>query len=84
LPVTANAIKSATDGDDFYFFVLEKNATSQLFGSFFGQTGGFSDHVDGGTSRFDAQGIIYTAICANCGGRELPAFSDHSGCVGVQ
>jgi len=74
LPVTANAIKSATDGDDFYFFVLEKNATSQLFGSFFGQTGGFSDHVDGGTSRFDAQGIIYTAICANCGGPRTPGF----------
>jgi gliding motility-associated-like protein len=55
------------DGADFYFFVLEKNATSQLFGSFFGQNGGLGDHVDGGTSRFDANGIIYQAICANCG-----------------
>jgi gliding motility-associated-like protein len=54
------------DGADFYFFVLEKNATSQLFGSYFGQNGGFGDHVDGGTSRFDANGIIYQAICANC------------------
>ena len=32
------------------FFVLEKNATSQLFGSFYGQIGGFDDHVDGGTT----------------------------------
>ncbi len=55
------------DGADFYFFVLEKNAQSQLFGSHFGQNGGFGDHVDGGTSRFDANGIIYQAICANCG-----------------
>ncbi len=39
-----------------------------LFGSFYGQNGGFGDHVDGGTSRFDANGIIYQAICANCSG----------------
>lgn len=58
----------AADGSDFYFFVLEKNAASQLFGSHYGQNGGFGDHVDGGTSRFDANGVIYQAICANCGG----------------
>lgn len=57
------------DGADFYFFVLKKDAASQLYGSMFGQTGGLGDHVDGGTSRFDKQGIIYQAICANCGGR---------------
>lgn len=74
MPVTANAIKANTDGGDFYFFVLEKNATSQLFGTFFGQTGGFDDHVDGGTSRFDANGIIYQAICANCGGPRNAGF----------
>lgn len=56
------------DGADFYFFVLKKNAESQLYGSMFGQTGGLGDHVDGGTSRFDKQGIIYQSICANCGG----------------
>jgi gliding motility-associated-like protein len=56
------------DGKDFYFFVLEKNATSQLFGSHFGQNGGLGDHVDGGTSRFDDNGVIYQAICANCTG----------------
>ena len=68
LPTTADAIQSTTDGQDFYFFVLEKNATGQLFGSFFGQSGQLTDHVDGGTSRFDKQGVIYQAICANCGG----------------
>ncbi len=73
LPVTSDAIQSTTDGNDFYFFVLEKNAVSQLFGSFYGQRGGFDDHVDGGTSRFDANGIIYEAICANCGGRSTPS-----------
>ena len=56
----------AADGQDFYFFVLEKNAQSQLFGSHFGQNGSLGDHVDGGTSRFDANGVIYQAICG-CG-----------------
>lgn len=59
------------DGRDFYFFVLKKDAQSQLFGSHFGQndnvnSNGIGDHVDGGTSRFDANGTIYQAICANC------------------
>jgi len=64
--ITQGAVQRTTDRNDFFFFVLEKNATSQLYGTFFGQTGGFTDHVDGGTSRFDANGIIYQAICANC------------------
>jgi len=66
---TVNPIlKATTDGQDLYFFVLKKNATAQLYGDFFGQNGGFIDHVDGGTSRFDANGVIYQAICANCNG----------------
>jgi gliding motility-associated-like protein len=68
MPTTPDAIQATTDGADFYFFVLEKNATSQLFGSYFGQNGGLTDHVDGGTSRFDQQGVIYQSVCANCGG----------------
>ncbi|HYH15847.1 MAG TPA: PKD domain-containing protein [Flavisolibacter sp.] len=66
---TVNPLQPTTDGEDFYFFVLKRNATDQLYGDFFGQRGGmFTDHVDGGTSRFDANGIIYMAMCANCGG----------------
>lgn len=66
LSVTQDAYQKSTDNSDFYFFVLEKNALSQLYGSFFGQNGGFGEHVDGGTSRFDRNGVIYQAICANC------------------
>jgi gliding motility-associated-like protein len=72
LKTTPDALKSTTDaggtgiGQDFYFFVLKRDATDQLYGSFFGQDGGFTDHVDGGTSRFDRDGVIYQAICANC------------------
>lgn len=73
MPVTPNAIKRNTDasGSDFYFFVLKKDAASQLYGTFFGQedpqgSSTFGDHVDGGTSRFDRNGVIYQAMCANC------------------
>lgn len=69
LPVTPDAFKGTTDGKDLYFFVLKKDAASQLFGSFFGennQPGTGCDHVDGGTSRFDRNGKIYQAICGNC------------------
>lgn len=64
-----NALQTTTDGNDFYFFVLERGANSQLYGDFFGQTGGSAgEHVDGGTSRFDKDGIIYQSLCANCAG----------------
>lgn len=74
LSVTNDAISRTTDGSDMYFFVLAKNAVSQLYGSFFGQAGGLGEHVDGGTSRFDVNGVIYQAICANCGSAPKPAF----------
>ncbi|RBL92594.1 hypothetical protein DF182_08430 [Chitinophaga flava] len=60
-----NAIQSTTDGMDFYFFVLQRDAASQLFGSWFGGNGLY-EHVDGGTSRFDRNGVIYQGICAWC------------------
>ena len=77
MPTTPDAIKPNTDvsGSDFYFFVLKKDAASQLYGTFFGQEDPpegvnnpltFGDHVDGGTSRFDKNGVIYEAMCANC------------------
>ncbi len=72
MPITPDALKSTTDGKDFYFFVLEKDAAGVLFGSFYGEDNGNAigadgtDHVDGGTSRFDKNGVIYQAICGNC------------------
>jgi gliding motility-associated-like protein len=60
-----NALQSSTDSQDFYFFVLQHNATDVLFASYFGGNGTY-EHVDGGTSRFDRNGVIYQAICAWC------------------
>lgn len=86
LPVTADAIQPNTDGGDIYFFVLEKNAVGQLFGSFFGVNSlafpaYFNDHVDGGTSRFDPKGAVYIAICA-CVNSNGAAYPVTSGVVG--
>lgn len=67
LHTTGSAFQSSTDGSDFYFMVLDRNATSLLYGSFFGGNGEI-EHVDGGTSRFDKNGYIYQAVCAGCGG----------------
>jgi gliding motility-associated-like protein len=71
LPVTPNAYKGTTDGSDFYFMVLKENATMIHYATFFGanQTNTPGEHVDGGTSRFDKDGIIYQAICAGCQGQ---------------
>jgi len=77
MATTPDAIKPVTDasGSDFYFIVLKKDADSLLYGTFFGQEDPplsvknpdtFGDHVDGGTSRFDPNGVIYQAMCANC------------------
>lgn len=74
MPVTSDAIKPTTDNNDFYFIVIQKNASQVLYGTYFGQTNGeYGEHVDGGTSRYDQQGVIYQAICANCfGGARFP------------
>lgn len=66
LPVTSNAYDNTTDNQDFYIIVLNKDFQSLVYATFFG--GNASEHVDGGTSRFDKQGIIYEAVCSSCGG----------------
>lgn len=72
LPISNDAFQSTTDGSDYYLLVIDDQASTLVYGSYFG--GGLSEeHVDGGTSRFDKQGIIYQSICAGCGGNsDLP------------
>lgn len=36
--------------------------------TYYGCANGGRDHVDGGTSRFDANGYVYQSVCASCGG----------------
>ncbi len=67
LEVTRNAFQASTDNSDFYFMVLEDDASALYYATFFG--GNISqEHVDGGTSRFDKKGNIYQSMCAGCGG----------------
>jgi gliding motility-associated-like protein len=66
--VSNDAIQKNTDNHDFYFIVLKRDVTQVLYATFFGQNGGLGEHVDGGTSRYDQNGVIYQAICANCYG----------------
>lgn len=77
LPVTTPLtfpLQATTDGTDFYFIVFSKYASNLLFGAFYGRSTPadvrLGEHVDGGTSRFDKNGVIYQAICANCGGNQ--------------
>lgn len=71
MPITPGAFQSITDNCDFYFIVLEPNAASLRYGTYFGQGGGTADHVDGGTSLFSnnstESGVVYQAVCASCG-----------------
>jgi gliding motility-associated-like protein len=78
LAITTDAQQSTTDGSDFYFMVLEADATALLYGSYFGGSG-IAEHVDGGTSRFNSNGVIHQAVCAGCGGSN--AFPTTPGAV---
>lgn len=80
-----NPLPKTADNSDFYYFVLERDARSQLFGSFFGATGTqLGDHVDGGTSRFDKNGVIYQAQCGYCGGGGTAPFPTTPGAWSTQ
>lgn len=73
MPTTGNpnpAIQRNTDGSDFYIIVLERNARALLYGTYLGGNNllGSGEHVDGGTCRFDREGVVYHAVCAGCGG----------------
>ncbi len=74
METTSDAYQDTTDGQDFYIMSLASDASTLEFASFFGELHGGSgtsrgsDHVDGGTSRFDRQSTLYQSVCASCGG----------------
>ena len=72
MPVTSDAIRNSSPyGRDFYFIVLGPGMTTLRYATYYGRNCPLAwegCHVDGGTSRFSRQGIIYQAMCANCGG----------------
>jgi len=68
MPLTANAQQATTGG--FWLSVLTPGMSSLLYASYMGGT---SDHVDGGSSRFDPQGIVYHSVCTISGFNTTPS-----------
>lgn len=68
MPVTQDAFQGTpANGFDFYLTVFNRNFSSQLYGTYLGGNRA-QEHVDGGTSRFDKNGVIYQSVCGGCGG----------------
>lgn len=72
MPITEDAYQKTTSGSDFYFIVLNGDATELVYSTYLGGKSS-KTHVDGGTSRFDKYGIVYHAVCAGC------AFGNETG-----
>lgn len=71
MPITPDAFQSTPpSGYDFYLMVIEREFNSLLYGTYLGSQSS-KEHVDGGTSRFDKNGVVYQGVCGGCGG-----FSD--------
>ena len=84
MPITSDAYQKTTSGSDFYFIVLNGDATELVYSTYLGGNSS-KTHVDGGTSRFDKYGIVYHAVCSGCSfgnatGRSNFRFSNHTEC----
>ena len=71
METTPDAFQSITDGQDFYILCIDEAASRLEYATFFGEIHsgnvyGGSDHVDGGTSRFDKLATLYQSVCASC------------------
>lgn len=65
LDTTPDAYQRTTSGSDFYFIVLAEDASELLYATYLGGTQSRT-HVDGGTSRFDKEGVVYHSVCSGC------------------
>jgi gliding motility-associated-like protein len=70
-PVTPDAFQASTNGSNFYIAVLTEDAAALEYATFMGGMNSSSNHVDGGTSRFDKSGRMYHAVCGACGGNDF-------------
>ena len=78
MQTTPDAFDNSCTTGDFYMAVFDENMTQLEYGTFFGG-GSSSEHVDGGTSRFDRKGVIYQSVCAGCGGfDDFPIFPSNA------
>ncbi len=82
LPISDSAYQSNTDGNDFYFMVLDDALSNIIYATYYGGSQS-NEHVDGGTSRFDKKGIIYQSACAGCGGNSDFPIEPNPGAVSI-
>lgn len=69
MPVTGDALYGTPpNGYDFYLLVIERELNGILYGTYLGEPNTIREHVDGGTSRFDKDGVVYQSVCGGCGG----------------
>lgn len=68
MPVSADALfPNPPNGFDFYLMVVDRGFSGLKYATYLG--GPFAEeHVDGGTSRFDKNGVVYQSVCGGCGG----------------
>jgi gliding motility-associated-like protein len=68
MPVTPDAYQGTSpNGFDFYLMVMNRTFSDLIYGTYLGGNQA-REHVDGGTSRFDKNGIVYQSVCGGCGG----------------
>ena len=68
MPISSNAFQATPpNGYDFYLIVIAREFTGLLYGSYLGGNQA-NEHDDGGTSRFDKNGVVYQSVCGGCGG----------------
>jgi gliding motility-associated-like protein len=83
MPTTWDAFQiNPPNGFDFYLLVIKREMTDILYGTYMGGPSA-NEHVDGGTSRFDKNGICYQSVCGGCGGNSdfpttVGAWSDQN------
>lgn len=67
LPVTSDAFQGTSpNGYDFYLMVVNRTMSDLIYATYLGGNQS-QEHVDGGTSRFDKNGIVYQSVCGGCG-----------------
>ncbi|MCB0778549.1 MAG: PKD domain-containing protein, partial [Flavobacteriales bacterium] len=67
LPTTPNALYNA---GSFYLAAFDIDMGGLLFGTYYG-----GSHVDGGTSRFDKDGVIYQGVCSGFGSMQTTPWA---------
>ncbi len=78
LQTTADAYDATCTTGDFYMAVFDDAMNNLTYATFYGG-GTSSEHVDGGTSRFDRKGVMYQSVCAGCGGNsDFPTEPDNA------